>query len=171
MQDFSLFLWLLKLGALLNLYFLANTLVPPGAGPIPGCFPARSCRGVRLSLPVPEPVQGQRRLPRHAALLDLPDPSLATSAEIGFIYLLSAVLRGLNVDRLAWVDALSWWMVVQVVISQGFVWAAILSGRLALYFWEELGWRSWSRRTRSRASASGRSATRSATPESCFTSI
>ena len=31
-------------------------------------------------------------------------------------------------------------MVVQVVISQCFVWGAILTGRLALYFWEELGW-------------------------------
>jgi hypothetical protein len=38
------------------------------------------------------------------------------------------------------VDALSWLMVGQVVISQLFVWGAILSGRLALYFWEELGW-------------------------------
>ena len=31
-------------------------------------------------------------------------------------------------------------MVVQVVISQGFVWGAILTERLALYFYEELGW-------------------------------
>jgi hypothetical protein len=31
-------------------------------------------------------------------------------------------------------------MVAQVAISQGFVWGAILTGRLALYFWEELGW-------------------------------
>jgi hypothetical protein len=38
------------------------------------------------------------------------------------------------------VDALSWLMVVQVVISQCFVWGAILTGRFALYFWEELGW-------------------------------
>ena len=29
-QDFTIFLWLLKLGALVNLYFLANTVVPPG---------------------------------------------------------------------------------------------------------------------------------------------
>src|SRR5262245_16469521 len=27
-QDFTIFLWLLKLGALVNLYFLAKTLVP-----------------------------------------------------------------------------------------------------------------------------------------------
>ena len=65
---------------------------------------------------------------------------LATFAEVAFIYQLSHVLRLLNVDRLGWVDALSWLMVVQVVISQLFVWGAILTGRLALYFWEELGW-------------------------------
>jgi hypothetical protein len=65
---------------------------------------------------------------------------LATFAEVAFIYQLSDVLRLLNVDRLGWVDVLSWLMVVQVMISQVFVWGAILTGRLALYFWEELGW-------------------------------
>ena len=142
MQDFSLFLWLLKLGALLNLYFLANTLVPPGSRadsrllvPAQILFAVSAFRCL-----FPNQYKG------NVVFHDTPLSSifltrlLATSAEIGFIYLLSAVLRGLNVDRLAWVDALSWWMVVQVVISQGFVWAAILSGRLALYFWEELGW-------------------------------
>src|SRR5262249_17922641 len=38
------------------------------------------------------------------------------------------------------VSALSWLMVAQVLISQVLVWAAILTGRLALYFYEELGW-------------------------------
>src|SRR5262245_27040843 len=48
--------------------------------------PPRPCadplRGVRLPLPLPEPVQGERRLPRHAALLDLPDPS-ASDLRVG----------------------------------------------------------------------------------------
>jgi hypothetical protein len=48
--------------------------------------------------------------------------------------------RLLIVDRLGWVDALSWLMVAQVVISQLFVWSAIVTGRLALDFGEELGW-------------------------------
>jgi hypothetical protein len=39
-----------------------------------------------------------------------------------------------------WVIALSWLMVTQVVISQGFVWVAILTEQLELYFYEELGW-------------------------------
>jgi hypothetical protein len=38
------------------------------------------------------------------------------------------------------VIVLSWLMVVQVVISQGCVWAAILTERLQLYYYEELGW-------------------------------
>jgi hypothetical protein len=50
------------------------------------------------------------------------------------------VLRLLNVDRVGWVDALSWLMVMLVVVSQVFVWSAILTGRFVLYFWEELGW-------------------------------
>jgi hypothetical protein len=50
------------------------------------------------------------------------------------------VLRLLNVDRIGWVDACSWLMVALVVIAQCFVWSAILTGRFALYFWEELAW-------------------------------
>jgi hypothetical protein len=38
------------------------------------------------------------------------------------------------------VTAVSWLMVAQVVVSQGFVWAAILTERLKLYYYEELGW-------------------------------
>jgi hypothetical protein len=35
-------------------------------------------------------------------------------------------------------DRPSWLMVTVVVISQGFVWAAILTGQLELYYYEEL---------------------------------
>ena len=65
---------------------------------------------------------------------------LATVAEVAFIYQFSHVIRLLNVDHVGWVDALSWVMVLQVVISQGFVWGAILTGRFMPYFYEELGW-------------------------------
>jgi len=54
--------------------------------------------------------------------------------------LFSHVLRLLNVDRVEWVIALSWLMVVLVVISQGFVWAAVLTEQFELYYYEELGW-------------------------------
>jgi hypothetical protein len=65
---------------------------------------------------------------------------LATFAEVAWIYQFSHVIRLLNLEHAGWVDVLSWLMVFQVVISQLFVWGAILTGRLALYFYEELGW-------------------------------
>ena len=141
-QDFSIFLWLLKLGALLNLYFLANTLVPPASRADPRLLvPAQILFGVSaFRCLFPNQYKG------NVVFHDTPLSSifltrlLATFAEVAFIYQLSCVLRLLNVDQLGWVDALSWLMVVQVVISQLFVWSAILTGRLALYFWEELGW-------------------------------
>jgi hypothetical protein len=141
-RDFTIFLWLLKLGALVNLYFLANTLVPPASTADPGLLvPARILFAVsafRCLFP--------NQYKHNVVFHDTPLSSifltrlLATFAEVGFVHQLSHVLRLLNVDRLAWVDAVSWGMVVQVVISQCFVWGAILTGRLALYFWEELGW-------------------------------
>jgi hypothetical protein len=141
-QDFTLFLWLLKLGAVVNLWFLANTLVPPASAVDPHLLvPARILFAVSaFRCLFPNQYKG------NVVLHDTPLSSifltrlLATFAEVAFIYQLSHVLRLLNVERLGWVDALSWLMVVQVVISQCFVWGAILSGRLALYFWEELGW-------------------------------
>jgi len=141
-QDFTIFLWFLKLGALVNLCFLAKTLVPPASTTDPHLLvPAQilfAVSGFRCLFP--------NQYKGNVVFHDTPLSSifltrlLATFAEIGFVYLLSCVLRRFNVDRLGWVDALSWLMVVQVVISQCFVWSAILTGRLALYFWEELGW-------------------------------
>ena len=142
LRDLTTFLWLLKLGALVNLYFLAKTLVPPGSTVDPHLLvPAQilfAVSGFRCLFP--------NQYKGNVVFHDTPLSSifltrlLATFAEVGFIYQLSQVLRLLNVDRLGWVDALSWLMVAQVVISQCFVWGAILTGRLALYFWEELGW-------------------------------
>jgi len=141
-RDFTIFLWLLKLGVFVNLYFLGSTLAPPANTVDPHLLiPARTLFAVsafRCLFP--------NQYKNNVVFHDTPLSSifltrlLATFAEVGFVYLLSHVLRLLNVDRLGWVDALSWLMVVQVVISQCFVWGAILSGRLALYFWEELGW-------------------------------
>jgi hypothetical protein len=142
LQDFAICLWLLKLGALLNLYFLANTVVPPGSTVDPRLLvPAQILFAVSaFRCLFPNQYKG------NVVFHDTPLSSifltrlLATFAEIAFIYQLSHVLRLLNVARLGWVDALSWLMVAQVVISQFFVWGAIMTGRLALYFWEELGW-------------------------------
>ena len=65
---------------------------------------------------------------------------LATFSEVAYIYQFAYVLRVLNGEQTAWVDAASWWMVVQVVVSQGFVWSAIATRRLDRYFYEEAGW-------------------------------
>jgi hypothetical protein len=142
LQDLTTFLWLLKLGALLNLYFLASTLGPPANAADPRLLvPAQILFAVSaFRCLFPNQYKG------NVVFHDTPLSSifltrlLATFAEIGFIYQLSVVLRLLNLDRIGWIDALSWLMVVQVVISQFCVWGAILTGRLALYFWEELGW-------------------------------
>jgi len=141
-EDLTLFLWLLKLGALVNLYFLVNTLVAPG-----------STAGARILIPAQIlfavsafrclfPVQYKGNVVFHDSPLSsiFLTRLLATFSEVAYIYLLAYVIRLVNVDRVGWVDLLSWVMVAQVVISQGFVWGAILSGRLMLYFYEELGW-------------------------------
>src|SRR6185295_18371349 len=65
---------------------------------------------------------------------------LATFSEIAYIFLFSHILRSVNVDQVGWVNALAWFMVLQVAVSQIFVWLAILTDRRALYFYEELGW-------------------------------
>ena len=139
LPDFTIFLWLLKLGALLNLYFLVNTLLPPANAADPSLrVPAQilfAVSGFRCLFP--------NQYKHNVVFHDTPLSSifltrlLATFAEVAFVYQLSRVLRLLDVDRIGWIDALSWLMVVQVVISQLFVWGAILTGRLALYFWEE----------------------------------
>ena len=115
--DLTHFLWLLKLGAGLNLYLLARTgwveadprvLVPAQIFFAVSAF--------RCLFPV--------HYKGNVVLHDTPLSSifltrlLATFSEIAYIYLFSHVLRMLNVDRVGWVDALSWLMVAQVVISQ-----------------------------------------------------
>lgn len=141
-SEFTTVLWLLKLGALLNLYFLAQTF-GLGSGSIDAhiVLPAQILFAVsayRCLFPC--------RYQDHIVFHDTPFSSifvtrfLAMFAEVAYIYQFSHVIRVLNVEHVGWVDALSWWMVAQVVISQFFVWGAILTGRLALYFYEEIGW-------------------------------
>lgn len=140
--DFTIFLWLLKLGALVNLYFLASSLgLPEAATDARIVIPAQILFAVsayRCLFPVwyKDNIVFHRSAFSSIFLTRL----LATFAEVAFIYQFSHVIRLLNVDSIGWLNALSWWMVVQVVVSQGFVWGAILSGRPALYFYEELGW-------------------------------
>ena len=141
-QDYTLLLWLLKLGALLNLYFLVNTLLL-----------ASDARDVYVAVPAEIlfavsayrcffPVRYEHNVVFHDSIFSsvFVTRLFATFSEIAYVFLFSYVLRLLNSHSVEWVTALSWLMVAQVVISQGFVWAAILTEQLELYYYEELGW-------------------------------
>lgn len=141
MSDYSVWLWLLKLGALPNLYFLARSVALAGVMDPRIIVPAQILFAVsayRCVFPL--------RYEDNVVFHDTPFSStfltrvLATFSEVAYIYLFSYVLRLLNTGGVGWVNLLSWWMVVQVVISQGCVWSAILAERLELYVYEELGW-------------------------------
>ena len=139
-SDFRILLWLLKLGALVNVYFIANLLALATPDPhvfVPGLI-LLAVSAFRCLFP--------NRYLDNVVFHDSPLSSifltrvLATLSEVAYIYEFSYVIRVLNVDQASWVNGLSWLTVVQVVISQGFVWSAILTKRLDLYFYEELGW-------------------------------
>jgi hypothetical protein len=141
-NDFKALLWLLKLGALVNLYFFTTTLaLEPGTADPHIVVPAQilfAVCGYRCLFP-------NRYLDNvvlHGSRLSstLVTRVLATFAEVAWIYQFSHVIRLLNLGGVGWVDGFSWLMVVQVVLSQFFVWGAILTGRHSLYFYEELGW-------------------------------
>jgi len=141
-NDFKIFLWLLKLGALINLYFLANTVVLPGNTANPHILvPAQILFAVSAYRCL-FPVQYKDNVVFHDSPLSsiFLTRLLATFSEVAYIYLLSYVIRLLNVHRVGWVNVLSWAMVLQAVVSQCFVWGAILTARLMLYFYEEMGW-------------------------------
>jgi hypothetical protein len=137
-RDYTVPLWLLKLGALLNVYFLLNT---PDAGDPVIVAPARILFAVSAFRCL-FPVRYEHNVVFHDLIFSsiFLTRSLATFAEIAYILQFSHVLRTLNTEHAPFVSALSWLMVAQVVISQVLVWAAILTGRRTLYFYEELGW-------------------------------
>ncbi|MFI4979295.1 MAG: hypothetical protein ACHQIO_02995 [Nevskiales bacterium] len=144
--DFTIFLWLLKLGAVANLYFLLKTV-------------SALAEGVDAWLAVPAliffavsayrclfPVRYESSAVFHESIFSSIFSSIfttrlfATASEIVYIYAFSRVLRLLNVGDVAWVSALSWSMVVFATTSQVCVWTAVLTGQFRYYFYEELGW-------------------------------
>jgi hypothetical protein len=138
-RDYATVLWLLKLGALPNLYFLARTAAAGGEASI--VLPALIffvVSAYRCLLPV--------RYEHDVVLHDGPWSSvfatraLATAAEVAYAWLLAVVLLRLNAGGAAWVNALAWVMVLQIVVCQVYVWLAILGERFQLYVYEELGW-------------------------------
>jgi len=141
-RDYTIVLWLLKLGALLNLYFLKNTLrLQSGDAGTYVVLPAQILFVVSAYRCL-FPVRYEHNVVFHDSIFSsiFVTRLLATFCEIGYIFLFSHVLRLLNTGHVEWVIALSWLMVAQVVVSQGFVWAAILTEQLELYYYEELGW-------------------------------
>jgi len=125
----------LKLGGLINLYFLANTR------PLSGVLPAQILFAVSAYRCL-FPVRYEHNVVFHDSVFSsiFVTRLFATFSEIAYIFLFSYVLRLLNIDHVEWVIALSWLMLTVVVISEGFVWAAILTEQLKLYYYEELGW-------------------------------
>jgi hypothetical protein len=132
----------LKLGSLINLYFLVSTrLLASGDPDTYIVLPAQILFAVSAYRCL-FPVRYEHNVVFHDSIFSsiFVTRLFATFSEIGFIFLFSHVLRLLNIDHVEWVIALSWLIVAQVVISEGFVWAAILTGQLKLYYYEELGW-------------------------------
>ena len=139
---YKYFFYLLKLGTLLNLYFLFKTLTPP-------------LLFVDLHIRIPAqiffivsafrcffPVNYVTGSVLHDSLFSsiFLTRFIATFSEVAYIYLFSYLIRLFNAGQIPLIDVLSWLMVVQVIISQCFVWCAILTERQKLYFYEELGW-------------------------------
>ena len=139
-NDFRGWLWVLKLGALINLYLIAGlfSLATPDLYAVVPALILLWVSLFRCLFP--------NRYLDNIVFHDTPLSSifltrcLATFSEVAYIYQFSYVIRVLNVESVGWVDALSWLMVVQVGVSQVFVWSAILTQRLRLYFFEEVGW-------------------------------
>ena len=138
MRDLSTYFWLLKLGAFLNVYLLLD--LPESADPRV-LIPAQIFLGVsafRCLFPV---WYGGNIVFHDSPLSSIfLTRSLATFSEVAYIFQFSEVLRRLAPEGESLIAGLSWLMVAAVVISQGFVWSAIASGRTSLYFWEEFGW-------------------------------
>lgn len=141
-RDYTNILWLLKLGGLLNLYFLASaSMLAVGDRDASVVVPAQiffAVSAYRCFFPV----RYEHNVVFHDSILSsiFLTRLVATLSEIVYIFLFSHVLRLLNLNHREWVIALSWLMVAQVVVSQGFVWAAILTEKFELYVYEELGW-------------------------------
>src|SRR5262252_827562 len=126
-RDYTVPLWLLKLGAPLNLYLFLNT--PDGGDPFL-VVPARILFAV-CAFRCLFPVRYEHNFVFHDSMLSsiFLTRVLATFAEIAYIFQFSHVLRVLDTGNSVLVGALSWLMVAQVVVSQVLVWAAILTGR------------------------------------------
>ena len=139
---YKFFLKVLKLGTLLNLYLLGQTLIPPLVFVDTHILLPAQIFFLVSAYRCFFPVNYVTSAVLHDSLLSsiFMTRLFATFSEVAYIYLFSYLIRLFNASQIPLVDVLSWLMVVQVVISQYFVWCAILTGRQKLYFFEEMGW-------------------------------
>ena len=135
---YKISLWLLKIGTLLNLYLLGQTLLPPLVFVDAHILiPAQILfivSAFRCFFPVSYPTSAML----HNSFLSsiFLTRLFATFSEVAYIYQFSYLIRLFNTNQFLLVEVLSWLMVVQVIISQCFVWSAILMERQKLYFYE-----------------------------------
>jgi hypothetical protein len=141
MQDFTKFLWLLKLGSLSNIYFITQTIPLYEQMDKQIIIPALVLFAVSAYRCL-FPNKYEHNIVFHDTVFSsiFVTRFLATFSEVFYIFLFSYVIRTLNIEQIGWINLLSWIMLIQVVISQFWVWCAILTGKLKLYFYEEFGW-------------------------------
>ena len=141
-QNINFFLWSIKIGAVLNLYFFYKTFSSP-------------LLFTNLNLLIPArvfflvsvyrclfPVNYVGNIVFHKSIFSsvFITRLCATFSEIAMIYQISYLLHLLNVNNIFFINLISIFMVVQVIISQCCVWIAILKRNTVFYFYEELGW-------------------------------
>ena len=135
-------LWTLKIGALINVYFLWQTINSPIAFIDPYLLVPAQILFFVSTYRCLFPVSYSKGVVLHDTFISsiFITRFLVTFVEVAYIYQFSYVLRIINADQIPFVDLLSWLMVLQVVVSQCFVWSAILLQREIYYLYEELGW-------------------------------
>ena len=141
-RDYTPWLWLLKLGALLNLWFILNTPSPFAQGVDFWVIASAQFVFWASAYRCLFPVHYEHDVVFHDSWFSsiFVTRTLATIKEIAFIYLMSEVLRALNTTHVAWIDALSWLMMILVVMAECFVWGAVLLYRFRYYVYEETTW-------------------------------
>jgi hypothetical protein len=135
-------LWSLKLGIIINLFLFFKTLSEPFASVDFYLLAPAQLLFVISAYRCLFPNNYSKKIVLHDTFFSsiFLTRFLVTFVEIAYIYQFSYVIRLINDDQFLIVDILTWIMVLQVSISQFFVWSAILLNEENLYYYEELGW-------------------------------
>ena len=135
-------LWSLKIGIFINLFLFSKTLGEPFSSVDVYLLVPAQLLFIISAYRCRFPNNYSKKIVLHDTFFSsiFLTRFLVTFVEIAYIYQFSYVLRLINDDQFLIVDLLSWIMVLQVSISQFFVWSAILFNEENLYFYEELGW-------------------------------